>query len=476
MKILSEGKFRDFEGFIEQGLKPTFLVKLENGVEVKCTDNHKFLTETGWKETKDLTSDDILDGNKFITSEPNGYEIVYDAFNVKETHSFYTNGVTSHNCNMLYIDETAFVERWIQFFSSVFPTLSSGKTTKIIMTSTPNGLNHFYKLCMEGKENGDSIKLLPGKNGYVYIEVKWDRVPGRDFAWMQNQLAGMSFNTEQFDQEFNVAWLGSSGTLISGSSLKAMVMKVPLQESQGLSVYESPIAGKTYVTVVDVSRGKGLDYSAFQIIDVSQMPYNQVCVYKNNLINPTDYSEVIHRVCKSYNDSMILVEVNDIGAQVSDILHQEYEVDTLLFTESAGRSGKRISGGHGVNVDKGIRTTTSVKAIGCSILKMLIEQNQLIIHDYSTIDELSKFSRKGKSYEAESGGHDDLVMPLVLFAWLTTQSFFKDITDINTIMRLREKTDQDMLDDLLPFGFNNHDDEYIQIEPVHRTPSWMEWN
>jgi hypothetical protein len=204
------------------------------------------------------------------------------------------------------------------------------------------------------------------------------------------------------------------------------------------------------------------------------MPYQQVAVYRNNLISPVDYADIIFRTTKSYNDAYILVEINDIGGQVSDTLHFEFEVETLLYTESAGRAGKRISGGFGSNVDKGIRTTKQVKSVGCSILKLLLEQQQLKIFDFETIKELSTFSRRGSSYEAESGCHDDLVMGLVLFAWLSTQSFFKEITDINTMMKLREKSEEDIMDDLLPFGFTYDDLETSDVIQIGNS-NWNNW-
>jgi len=204
--------------------------------------------------------------------------------------------------------------------------------------------------------------------------------------------------------------------------------------------------------VVDVSRGKGLDYSAFQIVDVTKMPYKQVATFRDNTITPVEYAEIIHRVVKYYNESVTLVEINDIGEQVADLLHYDFEYENILYTESAGRSGKRISSGFGKNVDRGLRTTKNVKSIGCSILKLLIEQDQLIVSDFDTIRELSTFSRKGSSFEAESGAHDDLVMCFVLFAWLSDQQFFKDMTDISTLKKLRMRTEEEMMEELLPFG------------------------
>jgi hypothetical protein len=204
------------------------------------------------------------------------------------------------------------------------------------------------------------------------------------------------------------------------------------------------------------------------------MPYKQVAVFRDNLVTPVDYAEIIFQTTKAYNTAQILIEINDIGAQVADTLHFDFEVETLLFTESAGRSGKRISGGFGGgNVDKGIRTTKSVKNIGCSILKLLIEQQQLILCDAHTIDELNRFSKKGASYEAEPGHHDDLVMGLVLFGWLSTQPFFKDITDINTIMKLRDKSEEDILADMMPFGFTYDDMDEDIVPPTINRPGWM---
>ena len=344
----------------------------------------------------------------------------------------------------------------------MFPTISSGKTTKILFTSTPNGLNHFYKTC-EGAKNGT--------NGYGYIEVPWWKVPGRDEEWKRETLSGMDFDLQKFAQEFECEFQGSSGTLISGSKLKALVIKEPISSANDVSVYEEPKPGHVYTCVVDVSRGRGLDYSAFQIVDVTQMPYRQVLSYRNNFITPLDYAELIFRIVKAYNEATVLVEINDIGQQVAEALQYDYEYENLLFTQNNGRSGKIISSG-GKTSEIGIRTTKSVKAIGCSVLKLLIEQDQLILSDFHTINELSTFSRKGISYEAESGCHDDMVMCLVLFAWLSDQKYFREMTDINTLAKLREKTEEDLEADMLPLGFLNtgHDEPEV-IDTVQQ--NWI---
>lgn len=361
-----------------------------------------------------------------------------------------SSAIRGKSISLLYIDEAAFVENWDEFFASVFPTISSGETTKILFTSTPNGLNHFYKTCEGAKQD---------INGYQYVEVPWQRVPGRDEKWRQETLGAMDFDTEKFAQEFECAFLGSSGTLISGAVLKTLVNKTPITSRDGLNVYKEPVKDHQYAMSVDVSRGKGLDYSAFQVIDITKMPYEQVCVYKNNMVTPVDFAEVINRVSRAYNKASILVEINDVGQQVADTLYSDFECETLIHTENAGARGKRISGGWTKAGDRGVRTTKTVKALGCSMLKLLIEQYQLIINDHDTIYELSRFSKKKSSYEAETGANDDLVMCLVLFAWMSDQQYFKELTDINTLHKLRDKTEEEMENDMLPFGFANFEEE-----------------
>ena len=370
------------------------------------------------------------------------------------------NNIRGYAINLLFIDEAAFIANWEEFFTSVLPTISSGKSTKIVLVSTPNGLNHFHKLWAGAND---------GTNNFNPIKVMWSEVPGRDENWKKDTLAAMGNDTEKFNQEHCCEFLGSSGTLIAGWKLKELTFRLPRMTGEGVSQYEAPIPDHKYVMVCDVSRGKGLDYSAFQLIDTTVMPYRQVMVYRNNLISPIDYAEVIHRIAKTYNNAAILVESNDIGQQVADTIYQEYEYENILFTESAGRSGKKISSGFSSGADIGVRTTKSVKAVGCSILKLLIEQNQLILHDHQTIKEISTFSKKANSYEAESGCHDDLVMGLVLFAWLSDQQYFKDMTDINTLMRLREKTEDEWDRELIPFGFietgqEEHED-VVELKP-----------
>ncbi len=263
-----------------------------------------------------------------------------------------------------------------------------------------------------------------------------------------------------------VGFHGSSGTLISGATLKIIkadasdIKPVHASADIGYTVYQEPQKNREYLIVCDVSRGKGLDYSAFHVIDITSLPYNQVAVFRNNMIAPTDYATFILNIAKAYNNAQVLIEINDIGAQVSDILYLDHGYDGLIFTESTGSRGKRVSAGFGRNIDRGIRTTSSVKSAGCSMLKLLLEHKKLIINDLNTVEELTNFVQTGKSYEAEKGKHDDLVMCLVLFAWLTSDSYFKNLHDTDVMHSLRDLSDEEIYEELVPFGmFTNGIDD-----------------
>lgn len=351
--------------------------------------------------------------------------------------------------NVLILDEVAFIENYEEFFTSVYPTISSGKTTKVVMISTPNGMNHFYETWKGAEEK---------TNGYNPIRVSWERVPGRDEEWKQETLAGLNYDQQKFNQEFVTEFAGSSGTLISGWKLMQLKHQEPINENHfGLKQYVLPEKEHSYICIVDTSRGKGLDYSAFSIIDTTALPYIQVCTFRNNEITPIEYTEIVYNMCVQYNNAYILVESNDVGSQVADLIHHQFEYENQIYTEAKGSLGRSVSYGFSPSTTRGIRTTRPVKNLGCSILKLLIEQDKLIAHDKQTIQEMMTFSAKNQSWEAEQGCHDDMIMGLVLFAWLTTQSYFADLNDINTVSNLRERSSQEIMDEILPF--------FINVEP-----------
>jgi hypothetical protein len=365
-----------------------------------------------------------------------------------------SDSIRGKSVNMLYIDEVAFLKNWDEFFTSVYPTISSGTSTKLILTSTPNGMNHFYEICTLAKHG----KGHPKWNGYELIEAQWWRVPGRDEAWKEKTLATLNFDVTKFEQEYDCSFGSVSGALLSAFALKSLEAQPPIVSNDHLFKYDEPQRGHSYMLVADVSRGKGLDYSAFSVIDISVMPYKQVCVYRNNQIVPTDYATAIYRIGKMYNEAYVLVENNDAGCQVVDILNLDYGYESLMFTETQNNR-KVLSSGFGKNAEGGVRTTKSVKMLGCATMKTLIEGNKLHVVDKNAIIELKNFVRIGDSYAAEAPHHDDITMGLVLFSWAVDQSYFKEISDIDIDGILREKSSDEWDEELLGFGFMTNDDE-----------------
>lgn len=363
-----------------------------------------------------------------------------------------SSSIRGKSMSFVYIDETAFLEHWDEFYASVFPTLSSGETTKMLLTSTPNGLNHFYEFWKGATDGLPNAAGVIEKNGFVPIFAPWYRIPGRSEKWKEGILKSLNYDFDRFRQEYEGEFLGSSNSLLSSTTLKGLLPSAPIAKNEYTNQYALPVKGNTYFIICDVSRGKGLDYSAFSVIDATTIPYVQVCTYRNNRITPTDYAAVILHIAKLYNEAYILVETNDLGEQVSYILKYECGYDNMLCSESAGRSGKKLSSGFGRNVESGLRTTSSVKRLGCSVLKLLLEQRKLVLHDVATVRELATFAKHGDSFAAEAGFHDDMVMGLVLFSFITQDAYFKDITNGDVLSHLRDHTDSEIYDDLLPFG------------------------
>ena len=356
-----------------------------------------------------------------------------------------SSAIRGGSYNIIFLDEFAFVPANIaeMFFSAVYPTISSGTKTKMIIVSTPYGMNQFYKLWKDAEE---------GRNDYVPIEVHWSEVPGRDEAWKEATIRNTS--AEQFQQEFECEFLGSVNTLISPAKIKNMAFTTPKTSSAGLDVYEDPIKDKTYVITVDVARGVLKDYSAFVVLDVSQMPYRVVAKYKNNDIKPLVFPSIIERVGKAYNKAHVLVETNDLGQQIAEALNFELEYDNLLMTTNRGRAGQILGAmfsGRGSGF--GVKMTKQIKKIGCANIKTLIESDKVQITDFNIIEEMSTFVRRGQSWQADEGNNDDLMMCLVIFGWLSNQPFFKEMTDTNARQMLYEEQQNLIEQDMAPFGF-----------------------
>ena len=354
-----------------------------------------------------------------------------------------SSAVRGSSFNIIFLDEFAHVPQNIaeSFFTSVYPTISSGESTKVLIVSTPLGLNMFYKMWIEAEE---------GRSDYVPIEVHWSEMPGRDGKWKEETIRNTS--EVQFTQEFECEFVGSTYTLIAPSKLRTMVFKSPVHSANNLDVYEQPKKNRTYALVADTAQGKGVDYSAFSVFDVSEMPYKQVAVYRDNQISPMLYPNVIYNVGNKYNNAHVLVEVNDIGSQVADTLHYDLEYENIMIITMRGRAGQQIGGGFAKNIQLGLRTSKQIKRIGCAALKDLIEQDQLIVPDFNTIKELTTFALQNNTYQAEEGSHDDIAMTLVIFGWLVQQRYFKEMTNMDIRKKMWEEQMDTLEQDMLPFG------------------------
>ena len=362
-----------------------------------------------------------------------------------------SSGIRGKSVNYLYIDEAAIIPSTVaeEFFTATYPTISSGQTTKIALTSTPLGMNFFYKFWTEAEQ---------GINGFVPFRVSYDEHPKHDEKWadQQRQLLG----DLKFSQEISCQFLGSSDSLLSGEALGKLASKQPthLLPNNTLKQYAEPVKNHSYVTCVDTARGKGLDYSTFHVIDISTLPYQVVCTYRDNNISTLVFPEVIYRICELYNRSFVLIETNDLGQQVADILFYDLEYENVYMS-----SQDNIKEGGDSKYSPGLRTTKKTKAVGCDMLKNLIENDRLEVNDSDTISEFTTFIRVGTTYKAEEGKHDDLVMALVMFAYLTTQPVFKDLFDYSLREQFFAAQLQEIENQMLPLGFVDRGEPAVDV-------------
>ena len=355
------------------------------------------------------------------------------------------SAVRGMSFNILFLDEFAFVPNHVaeQFFASVYPTITSGKSTKVIIISTPNGMNHFYKMWEDARN---------GKNGYVTNEVHWSQVPGRDAKWKEETMKNTS--KRQFAQEFECDFLGSADTLISPAKLQTLPFTDPILSNAGLDVHKRAEKDHEYIITVDVARGIGGDYSAFVVFDITTLPYQIVAKYRNNEIKPVLFPSVILEVCKEYNNPYILVEVNDIGDSIAATLNYDLEYPNVLMCAMRGRAGQVVGQGFsGTKTQLGVKMSITVKKQGCANLKAVIEDDKLSFCDFEILQELTTFIQRKQCWEADDGYHDDLVMCLVLFSWLVMQEYFKEMTDMDVRKRIYEEQRNQIEQDMAPFGF-----------------------
>lgn len=369
------------------------------------------------------------------------------------------SALRGQSLSMLYLDEFAFVPSNIQetFMRSTYPTITSGQSTKVLVTSTPNGIDHFYKIWNNAQH---------GRNDYVPIEVNWWDVPGRDEAWKKQTIANTS--EDQFRVEFECEFIGSQHTLISPGFLSQMVAEEPISDNDGIAVYAEPEFGRIYWLNCDVARGVQQDYSVITVIDITETPYRLVARYKRNDITVQLFPQVIYHLAQRYNHGYVMVEINDIGSQVANILHEDYEYENVVWTSSKGRHGVHITQGFGqATSHPGLSMTVKTKKLGCSNLKTLVETRKLWCNDLEVIKEFTQFVSLGQTWGAEPGNHDDVVMSLVMFAWATTQQFFKDVSETDYVKDIQFEKSQEM-ESVMPLGFfdDGSDDGWTDINYV----------
>ena len=393
--------------------------------------------QTAYENLPKWMQQGILSWNKGSMELENGSKIL--------AASTSASAVRGMSFNILFLDEFAFVPNHVadSFFASVYPTITSGKNTKVIIVSTPHGMNHFYRMWHDAERS---------KNEYIPTDVHWSEVPGRDEKWKATTIANTS--EQQFKVEFECEFLGSVNTLINPAKLKNLVYENPIKRNAGLDIYEDPQENHEYLLTIDVARGIGNDYSAFIVFDITQFPYKIVAKYRNNEIKPMLFPNIINDVGKGYNNAWILVEVNDIGDQVASIMHYDLEYDNILMAAMRGRAGQVVGTGFsGKKSQLGVRMTAAVKKLGCSNLKTMMEDDKLLTTDYEIISELTTFAQKGNSFEAEEGCNDDLAMCLVIFSWLVAQDYFKEMTENDVRKRIYEEQRNQIEQDMAPFGF-----------------------
>jgi len=341
-----------------------------------------------------------------------------------------SSSIRGFSVNLLFLDEFAFVQNDAEFYTSTYPVISSGKNTKIIVTSTANGLGNVFHKLWEG--------AVQETNNFKPFRIDWWDVPGRDEKWKQETIANTS--ELQFKQEYGNDFLGSGNTLISGDKLLKLKSQNPIYEQDSVRVFERPNPDSEYMMFVDVAKGRGRDYSTFNIIDVSTKPFKQVAVFRDNMISPLLFPDIIYKYAKTYNEAYVVIESNDSGETVCNGLYYELEYENV-FVESAVKAGAI-----------GVHMSRKVKRIGTSTMKDLIEQDQIVIRDAYTIMELSTFVARGSSFEASDGNHDDLVMNLVLFGWFTTTQMFAEYADVDVKKMIYAEQMKMIEDDMLPFG------------------------
>jgi hypothetical protein len=460
-EILTPDGWSDFSGVAVYDTDETIKFETINGNSIEVTPNHPLMTDRGWKKASSIRNGAALvteSGISKVSSKTiiNCSKKMYDPAFVVKDNKYYANGIVSHNTSisLLFVDEVAFImgTQWAEFWDSVYPTISSGQETKVILVSTPKGLNHFYKLWVDAESK---------RSLFVANSINWWDVPGRDEKWKADTISNIG--QETFDQEFGAEFIGSSGTLLNSQTLRKLVHANPELIHNNLKIYQSPIEGHQYMMTVDCSEGVGGDSSAFSVIDITAKPYNQVATYKNNRMNPMVFPDFIYQTATKYNTAFVLIEIQSTGKQVADTLVYEFGYENVAWVGQSTKHGQQLMSGASMQQQNGLRTDKRTKRIGCSNAKQIIESDLLIINDEATISEFSTFISKGSSYEADDNAHDDMVMTIVLFAWATTQEYFKSLNNSDAraavLAAYKDRLAHDMLPQILSIAMARDEPE-----------------
>lgn len=434
-EVLTSNGFQSFNG-IKKTNELSYKITFNDGSNIVCSFNHKFYEDGKFIRAYGLKIGDKLSGKKISAIEEIGYSDLYDLLEVKNGHHYTANDIEVSNC--------AFIPKnvWDNFYSSTFPTISSGKDTKMILVSTPNSRNHFYDFWVAA-QNGES-DMVP-------VEVNWWDVPGRDESWHQMMLRQMT--EEQFEIEYGNSFDVSSNTLLSKSLIRKLSneLKDPIESSPTIKIYEKPIPHHFYILSVDCAYGNGGDYSIINVIDITEYPFRQVAIFSSNNITYYGLPAMIFQFAQKYNDAKVLVESNDIGSTVLYILVQDLEYDNVVKTYSYSHNFSRSVLGQ--------KTTARTKLTGCNNMKEMLEMHKLTIVDKQTMIELEHFEQVNESFAAGAGFHDDRVMTLVNFCYYITTNTFEIEFEKNARGELSESSLNEIKESLAPiplFSGNNY--------------------
>lgn len=439
--IKTPSGFKPFSAIKKTSSRSVVELTLSSGKVIKGSEDHVLLDMFNFpRKLKEFKIGNSLTLDECIVGKVTYYG-KFDLYTVQGVSGevfLVENSIRSKNC--AFIPNNIFNE----FYSSVYPTIASGKETQIIMVSSAKDLNHFYDLWVSAKKN---------ENTFAPFEVDWQSVPGRDEEWVRNTK--LDIGEARFNREFKNEFFGFVDSVIPSELIKHLQTMSPLYQTLEYKVFEEPKPKEIYIGVVDVAEGVQEDYSVMtifkmgKIVDSIQQPHTVVFTLRTNKTNIFQFTELVWRFAKTYNEAWILVEVNihDIATP----LYRDYEYENVIKTSL--KKQKVTSAFFREGSKFGVKTTTPVKKLGLEMLIDLLKKNWIIINDIEIVKEMSTLVNKKKSFEASPGQHDDLVMTLVLFAWLLTNEGFKELVDIETPRSLLQDAYVNSLWDSLPRFF-----------------------